>query len=245
MRGWLKTPGWLATRSAKVAVFGFLLNLAGVLGGVFWLDPAQKAEDSTARDALLAAGRSRTLLAANAFDQLALDVGGLAFGVTLPADASAEVVQAVHDIRLRALKRQRDGARGYLALLGVAGAIDYPKELARFEALAAAERANFTLETYRAANAYEGDLATAMVQAQGDAAMKAITLLGDRTKAKAVVVRRNAMLLVVSLAGSTILFLATMAGVSKAAPAPPGAARRLLGLAAIRLAGPPDEGAAA
>jgi hypothetical protein len=242
----LKTPGWLATRSAKVALFGFVLNLAGVLGGAFWLDPARKAEDDAASGALREAARSRAILAANASDELAMHMGSLVFGVGLPPDPSEAVVATIHDLHVRALDRRHDGVRGYLALLGVAGALDYPAKLAAYEKLVEAEHANLTLETYRAANAFDADLAIAMVKAQGDAAMKALTLLNDRMTAKAVMARRNAILLAMSLAGSTILFIATMAGVSKAAPAPQGATQRVLALAAKRLARRrAEEGAAA
>ena len=126
--------------------------------------------------------------------------------------------------------------RGYLALLGVAGAIDYPGEKARYKSLVEAERATLTLETYRAANAFEGDLAIAMGKAQGAAAMKAITLQGDRRTAKAVAAKRRLTLLGVTLTGSAILFFATMAGASKPAETP-SAKRRLLALAAARLVG--------
>jgi hypothetical protein len=211
------------------------LNLAGVLGGAFWLDPAQNEEDRAARDSLAEAARSRAILAADALDELAMHTHSLVFGVSLPPDAPDEVAATIHDIRTRALERRHDGVRSYLALLGVASAIDYPTEKARYEALVAAERANLTMETYRAANAFEGDLSMAMGKAQGAAAMKAITLQRDRMKAKAVVAERRHALLGVTLTGSTILFVATMAGASKAVEAPTPK-RRLLALAAARLA---------
>ena len=214
-----------------------MLNLAGVLGGAFWLDPAQDEEDRAARDSLAEAARSRAILAANALDELAMHTHGLVFGVSLPPDAPDDVVATLHDIRTRALERRHDGVRSYLALLGVASAIDYPTEMARYEALVQAEQANLTMETYRAANVFEGDLALAMGKAQGAAAMKAITLQRDRLKAKAIVAERRLALLGVTLSGSTILFLATMTGASKAVETP-SAKRRLLTLAAQRLAHP-------
>ena len=200
-----------------------------------WLDPAEGKENEASREALAEAARSRAILAANASDELAMHMGSLVFGVSAPPGASDDVAAALHDIRTRALMRRHDGVRGYLALLGVAGAIDYPAEKARYEALVEAERAHLTLETYRAANAFEGDLSMAMVKAQGGAAMKAITLQRDRMTAKAVVAGRKQALLGLSLMGSTILFFATMAGATKPI-ATPSATRRLLALAAARLA---------
>jgi hypothetical protein len=145
-----------------------VLNLAGALGAAFRLDPAQDEENRAARDALAEAARSRALLAADASDQLAMHMRGLVFGVSLPADASDDVAATVHDIRTRALARRHDGVRAYLAMLGVAGVIDYPAEKARYEALVEAERANLTLDTYRATNAFEGDLSLAMGKVQGE-----------------------------------------------------------------------------
>ena len=171
----LAPPRWLRSKTAAVALIGFALNIGGALGSAFWLDPAQVKENDASREALAEAARSRAILAADATDELAMHMGSLVFGVSAPPDASRDVTAVLHDIRTRALMRQHDGVRGYLALLGVAGAIDYPPEKARYDALVEAERANLTLETYRAANAFEGDLSMAMVKAQGDAAMKAIS----------------------------------------------------------------------
>jgi len=162
-------------------------------------------------------------------------MGSLVFGVSLPSDAPDDVAATIHDIRTRALIRRHDGVRGYLALLGVAGVIDYPAEKSRYEALVNAERVNLTLDTYRAANSFESDLSLAMGKAQGEAAMKAITLQHDRMRAKTVVAGRRLALLSVTLLGSTILFFATMAGASKADETP-SSKRRLLALAAARLA---------
>ncbi len=231
----LALPGWLRSKTAAIALIGLALNLGGALGSAFWLNPAQDTENDASRDVLAEAARSRAIIAANALDELATHMGSLVFGVSTPPKASDDVAAMLHDIRTRALMRRHDGVRGYLAVLGVAGAIDYPAEKARYEALVEAERAHLTLETYRAANAFEGDLSMAMVKAQGGAAMKAITLQRDRMKAKAVVAGRKQALLGVSLIGSTILFLATMAGATKAADTP-SAKRRLLALAAARLA---------
>ncbi len=231
----LSLPRWLRSRTAAVALVGFALNLGGALGSAFWLDPAEGKESEASREALAEAARSRAILAANALDELAMHTGSLVFGVSTPPNASDDVATMLHDIRTRALMRRHDGVRGYLAVLGVAGAIDYPAEKARYEALVEAERAHLTLETYRAANAFEGDLSMAMVKAQGGAAMKAITLQRDRMRAKAVVAQRKQALLGVSLIGSTILFLATMVGATKAVDTP-SAKRRLLALAAARLA---------
>lgn len=230
-------PSWLRSRTAATALFGFALNLAGALGAALWLDPAQEKASGAARDALAEAARSQAILAANAADELAMHMGSLVFGVSLPKDAPEDAAARIGDIRMRALARRHDGVRSYLALLGVAGVIDYPTEKARYETLVAAERANLTLDTYRAANAFEGDLAMAMVKAQGAAAMKAITLQGDRRKAEATVAGRKLALLGVSLSGSTILFCAAMAGAWKPAEAPASTRRRLLALAAARLSG--------
>ena len=126
--------------------------------------------------------------------------------------------------------------RSYLAALAVAGAIDYPEESSRYGALVAAEHANFNIDTYRAANAFEGDLATRMVKAQGDAAMKAITLESDRREAKRIASERGLKLLAITMLGSVLVFLATIAGSGPKPPTPRRVgAPRLLTIASMRL----------
>ena len=230
-----KTPAWLWTRSAAAALFGFALNIVAAIASTFYLDPAQEAADAAGRGAVSAAARSRMILGANALDNMAMHTHSLLFGVSLPPNPPDAMVETLHDLHLRSLDRRHDGVRGYLAELGVAGAIDYPAMLAEYEKLVAAEHASLTLETYRAANAFEANLAMAMVKAQGDAAMKAITLRGDRAKAATVVAQRKQTLLAFSLAGSTIVFLAAMAGSSKT-PVPESGATRALKRARKRLA---------
>ena len=107
------------------------------------------------------------------------------------------------------------------------------------ESLVAAEKANFNIDTYRAANAFEGDLATRMAKAQGDAAMKAITLETDRREAKRVASERGLKLLAVTMLGSALVFFATIAGAGPKAPKPQAiGTTRLLAIALMRLKNP-------
>jgi hypothetical protein len=176
------------------------------------------------------------LRAANSYDNIAEHLGGLLFSFSLPRNGSDDERAAIGDLMRRGIDHRHDGVRSYLAALGLAGAIDYPAESSRYGALVEAERANFNIDTYRAANAFEGDLATRMVKAQGDAALKAITLESDRREAKRIVSERVLRLLTVTMLGSTLVFFATMAGAGpKPAPPPPVGAPRLLGLALTRL----------
>src|ERR1700733_1353382 len=183
--------GWLLSRGAAVLALGFLVSLIGALGSAFYLDPAQKSEGVAAQQIGLEASQAQMLRAATAYDDIAGHLGSLLFSVSLPRDASDDMRAAIGDLMRRALDHRHDGVRSYLAALAVAGAIDYPAESPRYEALVAAEHANFNIDTYRAPNAFEGDLATRMIKAQGDAAMKAITLEGDRREAKRVASERG------------------------------------------------------
>jgi hypothetical protein len=228
--------GWVLSPSAAVAALGFVLSLAGALGGAFYLAPAQTSADSAARQIGIERSRSRMLLDATSYDDLAGQMGSLLFSFSLPRDVADDQRAAIGDVMLRGLDHRHDGVRAYLAALAVAGAIDFPTESPRYEALVAAEHANFNIDTYRAANAFEGDLATRMVKAQGDAAMKAITLEPGRREAKRVVSERVFELIAVTMLGSTIVFFATIAGAGPKSPAPaPVGAPRLLTLARMRL----------
>jgi hypothetical protein len=228
--------GWLLSRNAAVAALGFVLSLIGALGGALYLEPAQKNEDTAARQIMLESARARMLRAATSYDDIAGHLGGLLFSVSLPPDASDDERAAIGDLMRRAMDHRHDGVRAYLAALAVAGAIDYPAESSRYAALVAAEHANFNIDTYRAANAFEGDLATRMVKAQGDSAMKAITLQGDRREAKRVASERGSKLLAVTMLGSTLVFLATIAGAGPKPPIPQAiGAPRLLAIARMQL----------
>jgi hypothetical protein len=227
---------WLPSRGIAVATVGFVLSLISALGSAFYLEPAQSSEDAAAQQIALEAARARMLRAANSYDNVAEHLGGLLFSFSLPRDASNDERAAIGDLMLRALDHRHDGVRSYLAALALAGAIDYPAESSGYAALVAAERANFNIDTYRAANAFEGDLATRMVKAQGDAAMKAITLERDRREAKGVASERGLKLLAVTMLGSALVFLATMAGAGPKPPTPLAIGTpRLLTIALMRL----------
>ncbi len=231
--------GWLLSRSAAVSALGFLLSLIGALGSAFYLEPAQKSEDAAAQQIALEAAQAQMLRAATAYDDLAGHLGSLLFTVSLPPGVSDDERAAIGDLMRRAMDHRHDGVRAYLAALGVAGAIDYPAESSRYGSLVAAEKANFNIDTYRAANAFEGDLATRMVKAQGDAAMKAITLQTDRREAKRVASERGFKLLAVTMLGSALVFFATIAGAGPKPPTPRAiGAPRLLAIALMRLKGP-------
>ena len=229
-------PGWVLSRSAAVAALGFVLSVIGALGGAFYLAPAQTSADAAARQIAIERSRSRMLLAATSYDDLAGQMGSLLFSFSLPRDVSDDKRAAIGNLMLRGLDHRHDGVRAYLAALAVAGAVDFPAESSRYETLVAAERANFNIDTYRAANAFESDLATRMVKAQGDAAMKAVTLEPDRREAKRVASERVFKLIAVTMLGSTLVFFATMAGAGPKPPAPAlFGAPRLLSLALMRL----------
>jgi hypothetical protein len=226
----------LLSRSAALATLGFVLSLIGALGSAFYLEPAQRSEDDASQQIVLESARARMLRAATSYDDIAGHLGSLLFTVSLPRDASDDERAAIGDLMRRALDHRHDGVRAYLAALAVAGAVDYPAESSRYGALVAAEHANFNIDTYRAANAFEGDLATRMVKAQGDAAMRAITLQRDRREAKRVAAERGSKLLAVTMLGSALVFFATIAGAGPKPPTPPAlGAPRLLAIASMRL----------
>ena len=91
-------------------------------------------------------------------------------------------------------------------------AADFEMTLKKYEALAAAERANFNADTYRATNAFEADFETAMVGATGEAMLKPIPLLQERREAKVVAARRRLVLTLTALAGAAIILAATLRG---------------------------------
>ena len=218
--------------SANVAIvlLGFFLNIAGAIGGPVYLAPAQRAHEALSLEIALQTTRAKMIRAATAFDELAEHLGSLVFSISVDPEAPQTVGETLYELRRRALDRRHDRVRSYIAELAVAGAVDFRTASQQYEALVEAERANFNIDTYRAANAFEVDLGTRMVTEQGDAAMRAITLQDDRTKARQVVADRGMALFLIATLGSTLVFLAAMAAASRPAPAPgPGSAERLPG----------------
>jgi len=211
--------------SANVAIvlLGFFLNIAGAIGGPVYLAPAQRAHEALSLEIALQTTRAKMIRAATAFDELAEHLGSLVFSISVDPEAPQTVGETLYELRRRALDRRHDRVRSYIAELAVAGAVDFRTASQQYEALVEAERANFNIDTYRAANAFEVDLGTRMVTEQGDAAMRAITLQDDRTKARQVVADRGMALFLIATLGSTLVFFATMAAAST--PAPDGAER--------------------
>ena len=222
-----KKPEWLWSRGAALLLVGFAVNLSGLVGGAFWLDPAQRAVESASLDMALQTARARIIRAATASDELAEHMGSLVFSVPSGADQPDEVRATMSELFRRALDRRHNAVRAYLAELALARAVDFDAELKRYEALVAAEKADFNLETYRAVNSFEADLAMAMVKTEGDAAMRAIVLQKTRREAKVEEARRRLALTLVAIAGSAIVLVAALAGGRSAAPAPHGATQAL------------------
>ena len=229
-----KAPERLVSRGAALLMLGFAVNLCGLVGGAFWIDPAQRAVESASLDMALQSARARVIRAATASDELAEHMGSLVFSVPSGKDQPDDVRATLGELFGRALDRRHNAVRTYLAELALAGAVDFDADLKRYEALVAAEKANFTLETYRAVNAFEADLAMAMVKAEGDAAMRSIVLQKTRREAKVEEARRRLTLTLVAIAGSAIVLAVTLAG-GRSATLAPGAAARALTAALKRL----------
>jgi hypothetical protein len=229
-----KFPFWLWSGTAAAAIFGFAVSLFGVLGGALYVEPAERELDATSLEIALQSARSRMILAATADSNLAETLGSSLFSISIGSDPPARVRETIGDLMRRALDRRHEATRAYIAELAVAGAVDFQAVSRTYEALVDAERAAFNIDTYRAVNAFESELSARMVKAHGEAAMKAITLQRDRAKAKAVAANRMLTLVLVSLAGSTIVFVAAMAHANEPGP-PAGAQARILSIARKRL----------
>jgi len=227
-------PVWLWSKGAALLVVGFVVNIVGLVGGALRVDPAERAVEAASREMTAEAARARVIGAATAFFETSQHMGGLVFVVPAGRDQPDDVRATLGELFRRAIDRGRNGFRAYLAELALVGAVDFDSTSKRYEALAAAERADFSMETYRAANAFEADLAMAMVKAQGAAATRAIALQKTRQEAKAETRRRRLALTLTVLAGSVIVLAATLGGGSARPPAA-GAAARTLAAALKRL----------
>ena len=207
-----REPDWLRSRSSRLVLLGFAANLAGLLGGALWLAPAEKAVDEASRAIALESTRAQLIRAATATAEVSDHLGALVFSVPVGDDPTDAYRRTLAELFTRALDRGHESVRAYVAELAVAGAVDFDSTIRRYERLVAAEQANFNLDTYRAANAFEADLAMAMVDAEGAASMKALKLQGTLREAKAVAARRRLLLTLSAAAGATVIFAAAFSG---------------------------------
>ena len=229
-----RAPQRLWSKGSALLAFGFVVNLVGLVGGALWLEPAERAVQSASLEMTLEDARARVIGAATSFFETSQHMGSLVFTVPAGRDRPDDVRAMLGELFRRGVDRGRNGFRAYIAELALAGAIDFDATSKQYEALAAAERANLSMDTFRAANAFEADLAMAMVNAQGAASMRAIELQKIRREARTTATRRRLTLTLTALAGSVIVLVATLGRGNPEQPEP-GAAVRALAAALERL----------
>jgi hypothetical protein len=218
-----RKPAWLWSRGSALVILGFSLNLAGLLGGSLWLNPAERAVETASSDIALQSARARVIRDATASDELAEHMGSLVYSLPAGAGQTDDVRATMGELLTRALDRRHDAVRSYLAELALAGAVDFNAASNQYEALVSAEKVDFNINTYRAVNAFEANLAMAMVKAEGDSAIRAIALQKAWREAKVEAALRRLTLTLIALAGSTVILFAALGGAIAAPPAPSAA----------------------
>lgn len=222
-----RAPRWLWTKATALAVVGFAVSLIGLIGGAMWLAPADREVESVSTEIANQSARARLIRAATSFADTVEHMQGLVFTVPIRRDLPDDVRAAMGELFRRSIDHGRNGFRAYLAEVALTGVTDFAAASRQYETLAAAEQADFKIETFRAVNAYEADFAMAMVKAEGEAAIRAITLQNTRREAKAAAARRHLTLTLVALAGSVIVLVATLGGGGAPTAPQPGATRAL------------------
>lgn len=204
---------WLPSLTLpRLAIFfGFALTLLSALGQEFYVAPAARRTGDIDADIDAARTKARLMRSALAVDELMLQSGGLVFAVRADFTHNPVGAEMIAELERRALDGRHEGVKAFLAELAALGEVDYAALDARYETLVETERRDFTIETYRAANAFEADLASQATTDEGVAAMRAVTLRPGRRVAQDEAQRRELSLLALGLAGSSFVFLAAMA----------------------------------
>ncbi len=225
---WVKQriSGWSAQKLAILT--GFVLTLLSTAGSALYLEPAEQNRARLDAEITAAETKARLLRSALSAVDSFVQFGGLVYAVKVDAEKQPEASEAIGELKLRALTQRRDGIRNYIAQLAFAGEVDFKTTMARYEALVEAESRDFTLENYRATNSFEGDLSMQAVKDQGTAAMEAINKQYARATAQQAYERRSLVILLVTVAGSTLILAATLMAtkeeLAKPTTLPPGSA---------------------
>jgi hypothetical protein len=148
------------TWDGLVVVIGFALTLVSLVGGQFYLEPALQGLTTTDSEIAAKQAKVRSTRAALALDNLAQQLGGSAFSVQPGVGRDPAGAAALIQLEQREFSHRHDGVRAFIAELGVAGEVDFGAASATYAALVDAEKRNFTIENYQAANAFEAQLAT-------------------------------------------------------------------------------------
>jgi hypothetical protein len=208
-----------------LAIFlGFALTLSSLIAGQTYLEPVSAV---TSIDSQIAAKRVRVkaLRAANALNDFASQLGSAVFSVQPGPNRDPGSAATLGQLEHRSLVHRHDGARAFLAALGLTGEIDFPSVSAAYEKLVAAESRDFTFENFSAANVFIGDISNKVVKDWGEETLRITALQKSRFAARREADQRSLILVLVSTLGSSLIFHVTMkatASARAADPAPKG-----------------------
>ena len=217
-------PSRIVTAERVSLALGFGLTLLGLLGAQFYLGPAQDRAGRLADDLAKARSQVQILSTAQALDNAFGELGSMIFALNANEASDQDQANAIRALQRRSIDRRHEGVRTYLAQLGLAGVIDYRAMSGAYDKLVADETRELTLATYQAANAFEGDLAMAIVRKSGEKAMDAIRLHSEWVQAERDASRHGLILMAVSMAGLALVFAATLLSEGRGSVPAPAAA---------------------
>jgi hypothetical protein len=209
------------TWDGLVIVIGFALTLASLVDGQFYLEPA--LQGITTIDSEIAAKQAKVRMtrAAFALDNLAQQLGGNVFSVQPGAGRDPAGAAALIQLEQREFSHRHDGVRAFIAELGVAGEVDFSAASAAYAALVDAEKRNFTIENYQAANDFEAQLATKTGDDEIADLKRIAALQRARTAARGESDRRKLALAIASSLGAAALLVAALKATGDATPSRP------------------------
>lgn len=188
-------------------VVGFGLSLAGTIGSQFYFTPVADHVQTTGQKLDENWARLKIIRGANALFGLLQSFDALVHLMPADFDANPTGAGAVAEVDQRAIHDRHDAARNYFAQVASAGEVDYGDVTRRYDALVAAETADWNLTTYRATNALPAEIATKVAADRWELEKSSTRLEADFYRSSLDLRRRAWILTLLNAAGSTILFV--------------------------------------
>jgi hypothetical protein len=139
-------------------IVGFVLSIAGIAASQLYQQPSTDRLQATARNLDETWAQLKIIHDAQALLGLLQSFEGLVYLVPADFSRNPQGANAVAEVMIRAVHGRHEAMRNYFAQVAAAGLIDYGQTMKRYDALIAAESADWSLKTYSATNGLPADL---------------------------------------------------------------------------------------
>jgi hypothetical protein len=139
-------------------IIGFVLSIGGLAAAQFYQRPSSDRLQATVQHLDETWAHLKIIHSAQALLGLLQSFESLVFLVPADFDRNKEGADAIADVMNRAIHGRHEAMENYFAQVASTGLIDYETTMKRYQALIAAETADWSLKTYTATNSLPSDL---------------------------------------------------------------------------------------